>query len=37
MKKVKDLKKYQNKINLNEEEILDPYSLSKMTYHDLGI
>jgi len=30
-------KKYQNKINLNEEEIIDPYTLSKITYHELGI
>jgi len=30
-------KKYQNRINLNEEEIIDPYTLSKITYHELGI
>ena len=30
-------KKYQSRINLNEEEIIDPYTLSKMTYHELGI
>ena len=30
-------KKYQKKINLNEEEMIDPYTLSKMTYHELGL
>ena len=30
-------KKYQSRINLNEEEMIDPYTLSKMTYHELGI
>ena len=30
-------KKYQNKINLNEEGLIDPYTLSNMTYHELGI
>ena len=30
-------KKYQSRINLNEEDIIDPYTLSKMTYHELGI
>ena len=30
-------KNYQNRLNLNEEEIIDPYTLSTMTYHELGI
>jgi len=30
-------KKCKSRINLNEEEIIDPYALSKISYHELGI